>query len=294
MRLASDPPPAVVIEIPSVEHPVLLRVLLDEADSRNVPIRRVSQGGGLQLLTDAEVREMVAIANERGIELYLFVSTRNSFEPMVDADGRDEVVGESAFQDAIGELKRCRAVGVHGVLVADVGLLRVAGQMRAAGELGDLKIKTSVAIAPRNAAAAELYEELGATSINLAGSASVQDVAAMRARLAPVTGIDLYVESPDGLGGGLRYRHAADFVEVAAPVSLKIGLRKMPDLYPYGAHLEPAAERSMREKARRAELLLARLSAELGSARVAELMGTDVGTRSAAGGPLANDASDVS
>lgn len=260
--------PAFRIEIPSVEHPRLLRALIEEAAQRRVPVRRISQGSGLQLLTDAEVAEMLGLAREHGIEVFLFISPRNSFEPLVDELARDELRGEDAFADGVADLRRSAELGIHGVLVADVGLLAVAGELSRAGELGQLQIKTSVAIAPRNAAAAALYEQLGATSINVASSSTLDDLAAMRARLDARTTLDLYVESSDGLGGGLRYREAAAFVRELAPVSLKIGLRKMPDLYPYGLHLEPAAEQSIREKVRRAEILLERLRRELGEAAV--------------------------
>ena len=43
------------IEIPSVEGPRVLEAVLDEAERRSVPVRRVSQGSGVMMLTDAEI-----------------------------------------------------------------------------------------------------------------------------------------------------------------------------------------------------------------------------------------------
>ncbi len=228
------------VELASIEHPRLLAAALDESRKRSVSIGRVSQGGGLRMLTEDELKEMLDLAHTNGIEVFLFVSSRNSFEPLADRTAGDQLRGEEAFADAVGELHRCAALGVDGVLVADVGLLWVAGEMARRDELGGLRLKTSAAIAPRNAAGAALYEQLGATSINVAGSSTLDDLIAMRKRLAPETTIDVYVEEPSDLGGGLRYAAA---------------------LYPYGAHLEPVAEQTIREKVRRAELALSILAA---------------------------------
>ena len=49
------------IEIPSVEGPAVLRAVLEEADARGVPLRRVSQGSGVMMLTDTEIAEMAAL-----------------------------------------------------------------------------------------------------------------------------------------------------------------------------------------------------------------------------------------
>ena len=141
------------------------------------------------------------------------------------------------------------------MLIADVGLLAEAGELRARGALGTLGLKAAAAISPRNAAAAALYERLGATSINVT-TASLDDLRAMRARLRPETSLDVYVEAPPDLGGGLRYRDVAEIVRDLCPLSLKIGIRNLGPMYPYGAHLEPTAEHAVREKVRRAQLVL--------------------------------------
>jgi hypothetical protein len=163
---------------------------------------------------------------------------------------------------ALRELERCVALSVDGVLVADMGLLYEAGKRCRAGELGSLKVKTSAAIAPRNSHAAALYEELGASSINVAGSASLQELTEMRRRLRAETVLDVYVESPEEFGGGLRYDEISELARALQPVNLKLGLRNAPTLYPYGQHLEPAASATVRERIRRGALILERLLQE--------------------------------
>jgi hypothetical protein len=247
------------IEISSVEHPSLLAAVIAEADSRNIRINRATQGGGLRLLTDAEVVEFLHLAHANEIELFVFTSPRNSFEPLIDSKAGDQIRGESAFVDAIRDLERCADLGIDGVLIADVGLLAVAGAMIQAGKLGALKLKTSVAIAPLNAASAELYARLGASSINVSGSSPLDDLIAMRSVLDASTTIDVYLESMDDVPGGMRYREAPALVTHLKPVVLKFGLKNAPRLYPYGVHLAAIAESTMREKVRRAQIAMEEL-----------------------------------
>jgi hypothetical protein len=68
--------------------------------------------------------------------------------------------------------------------------------------------------------------------------------------------IDLYVETPDGMGGIVRGQEAADLVRVAAPIYAKFGLRNSRPLYPSGLHLVAEAAAIAREKVRRAAVAL--------------------------------------
>jgi hypothetical protein len=271
-------------EIPSVEHPRLLQAALDEADRRGVTIGRIAMGSGLQLLTPSELDELLSLAHDRDVAVYAYVSARNSWEPLADPTAGEQLRGEEAFADAVDELRRAAAVGVDGVLVGDVGLLAIAGELRQAGELGDLRFKTAAAMAPHNAAAAALYERLGANSINVPSTATFEALLAMRRSLRSGTSIDIYIEAPADLGGGLRYREVGRFVTELAPVSLKIGIRNATPLYPYGFHLEPAAEQSIREKVRRAELALRVLERSNQPAQSAVVLNTEHGEGGGNGG----------
>lgn len=261
-RRDGSAPPSVgyLIEIASVEHPRLLEALIDEARARGVHVDRIDQGGGSFMLTKDELSAMVELGRVNGIDVYTFISSRNSFAQLVDPKAGDQLRGESAFADAVAELHRCVEAGVDGVLIADLGLLAVACDLVQRDMLGTLKLKSAAAIAPYNAATAALYARLGATSINAASSSTIDDLVAMRASIGSDVTLDIYVESPDELGGGMRYRELPELVSRLAPVSLKFGLRNAPSLYPYGVHLEPVAENTIREKVRRAELAIARLA----------------------------------
>ena len=52
------------VELPSTEGPRALAAVLEEAEARKVLLHRISQGSGVMLLTDAEIREMATLGAE--------------------------------------------------------------------------------------------------------------------------------------------------------------------------------------------------------------------------------------
>src|SRR5450755_426115 len=68
------------IEIPSTEGPRALRAVIDEARARKFRVDRISQGSGIMLLTDDEIREMVQLGRDANMEVNLFVGPRATFD----------------------------------------------------------------------------------------------------------------------------------------------------------------------------------------------------------------------
>jgi Peptidase family U32 len=252
------------IEIPSVEGPRVLEAVLDEADRRSVPVRRVSQGSGVMMLTDAEIRELARLGADAGVEISLFLGPRGAWDTggqsLLTAAVGGTARGESGVHACVAEVQRGVSLGIRSFLVADLGVLRVLGRMRDADELPpSLVLKTSVLLPCANAATARALEELGATTINVATDLSPAELGELRAACSAP--LDVYVEVPDDQGGFVRFYDVPDIVRLAAPVYVKLGLRNAPNLYPSGLHLEDLAVRLGRERVRRAELVL-RLLAE--------------------------------
>lgn len=252
------------VEIPSVEGPEVLRAVLAEATDRGVPVRRVSQGSGVMMLTDHELDEMASLGAEHGVEVSLFLGPRGAW----DTGGQSFVTsavgvvarGETGVEQCVAEVRRGLAHGIRSFLVGDIGVLATLGAMRAAGDLpSDLVLKTSVLLPCANGATARVLQDLGATTINVSTDLSVAELAAVRgACTAP---LDVYVEVPDDQGGFVRFYDVPEMIRVAAPLYVKLGLRNAPNIYPAGLHLRETAIRLGRERVRRAELVL-RLVAE--------------------------------
>ena len=99
------------VEIPSCEGPAAFEAVVAAAREHQVTIHRVSQGSGVMLQTDDEIRRMVAIGREHGIEVCLFVGPRANWDVGVQAasvNGR--VLGSSLRgADQLGVRHRGRA-----------------------------------------------------------------------------------------------------------------------------------------------------------------------------------------
>jgi hypothetical protein len=270
------------IEIPSTEGPVVLRATLAEAEKRNVPVHRISQGSGMMLMTAAEIAEMCAIGREHGIEVNLFIGPRATFDvgaQAFSAAGRTlglSLRGADQLRYAVEDLRRAVELGLRSVLVSDIGVLALIGKMREAGDLPrELIIKTSVMMAPANPASARILEDLGADTINIPSDLSLAQVASIRAAIDAV--IDFYLEAPDNIGGFIRYYEAADLVRVASPIYLKFGLRNAPDVYPSGTHIEHTVVALSRERVRRAEIALELLKRQAPELVMSPLKAADLG-----------------
>ncbi len=251
------------IEIPSGEGPDVLRGVVDAAAARGVTVNRVSQGSGAMLQSEAELAEMARIGADNGIEVSLFVGPREEWD--------------------IG--RRGRGAGgrrSHGPAARDQAAALRGRRHRAGGRAGHPRIPRSPtpdcfswrASCRRAGAAAGLdrLEGLGRprpveparASRCSSGSAArpstcrrtstLGQLAEMRAVSA--LPIDLYVETPDGMGGVVRGHEAADLITVAAPMYVKFGLRNSRPLYPSGVHLVSDATAIAREKVRRAQIAL--------------------------------------
>ena len=73
------------IEIPSTEGPRAMEAVIHAAADHTVAIHRISQGSGIMLQTEDEIRRMVAMGRTHGIEVCLFVGPRASWDVGVQA-----------------------------------------------------------------------------------------------------------------------------------------------------------------------------------------------------------------
>lgn len=247
------------LEIPSVEGPRVFRAVLDEADRRGLDVRRISQGSGVMMLTDSELREMAELGAANGVEVSLFIGPRGAWDTGGQSFASPAVAGvargQAAVEACVSEVRRGVAAGIRSFLVADVGVLAVLGRLRRAGDLPpSLVLKTSVLLPCANPATASALERLGATTINTATDLSPAELGEIRSACSAP--LDVYVEVPDDQGGFVRHYDVPEMIRAAAPIYVKLGLRNAPNIYPSGLHLEDLAETLGRERVRRAELVI--------------------------------------
>ena len=247
-------------EIPSVEGPQCLKTVVEEAKKHKLIIHRVSQGSGIMLLTDDEIKEMLRIAKDQQMEVSLFVGPRAPWDigaqPLTPAGkniglslrGMDQVVY------AVEDIRRGCDLGLRGILVADLGLLWLVNEMKRAGKLpSTLLVKVSVQLSATNPISVRILEHLGAGTFNVSSDLPLPLLASIRQSVS--IPLDFYVESPDNFGGFIRHFEVPEFIRVLAPLYVKLGLRNAPDIYPSGTHLEGTAIALTKERVRRTRLV---------------------------------------
>ena len=252
------------VEIPSCEGPEAMEAVISAARTHSVVVDRVSQGSGVMLQTDDEISRMVALGREHHIEVCLFVGPRAGWDVGVQATTSGGRVLGAALRGAdqlvygIEDVLHAARLGIRSVLVADLGQLRILGEMKRRGDLpADFVLKISVTLAAANPATARVLEDLGGTSINLPIDLSLPQIAAIRQAIDAA--IDFYVEGPDDFGGTVRHYETPELVRIGAPIYLKYGLRNAPNLYPSGQHLHNTVIALSQERVRRAAIGLALL-----------------------------------
>lgn len=247
------------IELPSVEGPAALQATLEEIDRYGLTVHRVSQGSGIMLLTDEEIKQMCDMTRERGMELSLFVGPRAAWDigalPLTPAGkaigARHEGVDQLVY--AMEDLKRGAALGLRGALVADEGLLLLTKEMKKQGILpANFVVKVSVQMMAANPVSIKLMEQLGADTYNVPTGLTLPKLAAIRQAID--IPIDLYVEVPDGFGGFIRHYEIPELIRILSPVYIKFGLRNHADVYPSGKQWEATNIQLCKERVHRAAL----------------------------------------
>lgn len=272
------------IEIPSTENVAAMKAVVEEAKKYNVCVHRVSQGTGIYLMPERELKDMLRIGRDNGMEVCLFVTNRNAWDVSATARtdaGRNSCGGHRGADQllfALEDIYRACDIGLRSILVNDIGLQSVVGELVKSGKLpSNLQSKVSVQMGPPNPATGRLLESLGASTINPPTDLTIPQLSAIRD--AVDIPLDVYVEAPDNFGGYVRHMEVPAMVRSLAPMYVKLGLRNSPDIYPAGSHIEGTCVALSRERVRRARIALDMLERYYPEATMtpAELMSNELG-----------------
>ena len=215
-------------EVPGIQGPTAMKALLEELDSLNLPIHRVTQTKGIMLLTDKEISEMAVLAKQTQVDLVLSIGPRATYDTsasVLTSEGQRmglRLRGQEQVVRAVEDVKRANALGCDSFLLYDEGLLWILNEMRKQGELPeDVKFKVSAHTGHGNPCSAKLLENLGANSINPVRDLQLPMLAAMRQAIH--IPIDLHTENPASSGGFIRHYEVPEMIRVTAPLYLKTG-----------------------------------------------------------------------
>lgn len=261
------------IEIPSTETPEAFKLVLDEADRMGCPVHRVSQGSGIQMLSDSQIKAFVQMGAERNIEVCLFTTPRANFDigglwnAPVGKLIQWQVRGAEQIRYSLDDVFRACDLGIRSFLIADIGLIHVIKQLCDNGTLpANLIVKSSAILAPANPASCKLLEEIGSNTINVSTDLTTGQLSAIRQVIQ--VPLDIYIEAPDGLGGYVRHFETPDMIEYSAPIYVKLGLRNSTDIYPYGKQHETLALNLTQERVRRSKLVYDLIQREMPNAKM--------------------------
>ena len=124
------------IEIPSTENVAAMKAVVEESKKYGVRVHRVSQGTGIYLMPEPELKDMLRIARDNAWELCLFVTNRNAWDISATARtdaGRNSCGGHRGADQllfALEDIYRACDLGLRSILVNDIGLMSVIDELK--------------------------------------------------------------------------------------------------------------------------------------------------------------------
>ncbi len=215
-------------EVPGIQGPGAMKVLLEELEKNDMYIHRVTQTIGIMRITDEEITSMVALAEKYAVDLILAIGPRAVYDTSASVHTSEgqrmgyRLRGQDQIVRAIEDIKRAARLGCSSFMVYDEGCLWVLNEARKAGEIpSDCRFKISAHTGHGNPCSAKLMESLGAGSFNPVRDIQLQMLAAIRQALE--IPIDIHTENPASSGGFIRHYEVPEMIRIAAPNYLKTG-----------------------------------------------------------------------
>jgi hypothetical protein len=215
-------------EVPGIQGPTAMKALLDEVDSIDLTIHRVTQTKGIMLLSDNDIIEMVNLSSQAVVDLVLAVGPRATYDTSASVQTVEgqrmglRLRGQEQIVRAVEDIKRASALGCSSFLIYDEGLLWLLNEMRNAGEIPeDSKFKVSAHTGHGNPCSFRLLESIGANSINPVRDLQLPMLSSLRQAID--VPIDLHTENPASSGGFIRHYEVPEMIRLTAPLYLKTG-----------------------------------------------------------------------
>ncbi len=175
------------IETPSINSIAAMETAINESNRLGVKINRITETYGIFRHTEAEIKEMVALANSADCQLVMSVGPRARYDTSATAaspEGKTisyRLRGQEQVVRAIADIYRGLDLGVRSFLIYDEGLLMALGKMRAANYIDqNVMFKVSAHCGHGNPLSFKLLESLGANSINPVRDLDLAMLAALR------------------------------------------------------------------------------------------------------------------
>lgn len=218
------------IEVPVVNTPATLEKLIVELKKEDLPVTRFNETHGAMLLTDQEIKDMLSLCHENGYGMVFSLGPRPEYDPKAafyrsqfGLEQCRKLNNHDAIKYSLEEALRLVELGCKGIIVYDIGVLKLLQQMKAQKVIpSDVMFKTSSHCMAANPMIAQIFYELGANSITVLHDVGLPVLQEMR-RLSPHLVLDMPIDTYAAKGGFVRFMELPNIIQVAAPVILKVG-----------------------------------------------------------------------
>jgi len=215
------------MEVSGINEINQMEALIDEMQKRKVPIHRViALGGGANLKTNSELRDLAQMSQESEIEVIVVPGPRQDRDigSHVRSEwGRFSGVrprGSEELSYLIADIFRALEVGIRGFILYGEDVLFLVNELKKNGDLpDDIVIKMSYTAGHANAAGAKLLENLGVDSFNPVTDLTLPMLSSIRR--ATDLPLDIVVVSYEALSSINRFWETPEIIRVSSPCYLK-------------------------------------------------------------------------
>jgi len=218
------------VEIPAINRFRDLELIIKLIQERGLHVARFNETHGSFLLSDGELTDMLALCRSQGYGLLVSLGPRPEYDIKASFYRSDfgleqgrRVNNNDAIRACAEEALRLTELGCRGIIVYDIGVLRILSEMRRDGFLpADLVFKTSTHCAAANPIIAKIFAENGADSVTTTHDLGLPVLREMR-RLNTGLALDVPTDVYKSKGGFIRFYELAEILQLARPVMLKMG-----------------------------------------------------------------------
>ncbi len=226
------------VEIPAINDFKSLKLIIRLLHENDVYCTRFNETHGSFLLSDGEISDMLGLCADSGYGITFGLGPRPEYDvrstfyrTKFGLELGRQLNNNDAIMHSVAEAVRLTELGCRGLIVYDMGILRILNTLREQGEIpADTVFKVSSHCMVSNPYIAKIYHENGADSITAVHDLSVGMLQEMR-RVTPDLVFDVPIDVYLTKGGFIRFYEIAKIVQSSAPVFLKMGASSQSDPY---------------------------------------------------------------
>lgn len=248
------------VEVPVINSLHILEKTIQILRGEGVYVTRFNETHGAFLLCDNEIREMLELCAEEGYGMIFGLGSRPEYDRRATfyrssfgLEQARQINNHDALRANVADALRLASLGCRGLIVYDLGVLRVLHAMRSEGELpSDMIFKVSSHCMVSNSMLAEIHVENGANCLTVTHDVGLPILEYMR-KVSSKASLDVPLDVYRDKGGFIRFHEVAEIVQVAAPVFLKIGASTQSN--PYDSFKEATIAKKVSRVKRALEML---------------------------------------